>query len=225
MEVESVKQAVMPSPETLREKAAEIVAGRDYRLDSGQSDNSWMFALMLEVIEWILVPLRWLFALTEGLPSFLRWMIVLGLVAIVVLLTGHIVYSIASAIRGPKRVSGSGLDERRRTIDPTELERLASEAARRTDYLTAIRFLFRASVVRLERSEKKSNRPGTTNRELLRRYRNRPELGDSLRQLVETIDRKWYGDEVCSDADYAACQSAHREVCRTLGEPAHALGA
>ncbi|MBC8115831.1 MAG: DUF4129 domain-containing protein [Candidatus Saccharimonas sp.] len=220
-----MEQAAIPSPETLREKAAEIVAGRDYRLDSGQSDNGWMFALMLEIIEWILVPFRWLFDLTEGLPSVLRWMIVLGLAAIVALLIGHIVYSIVTAVRGPKRVSGSGLEERRRSIDPAELERLAGEAARRADYITAIRFLFRACVVRLERSEKKMNRPGTTNRELLRRYRSRPGLGDSLRQLVETIDRKWYGDEACSDADYAACQSAHSEVCRTLGEPAHALSA
>ena len=223
--VEGVEQAAIPSPETLREKAAEIVAGRDYRLDSGQSDNGWMFALMLEIIDWILVPFRWLFELTEGLPSFLRWMIVLGLAAIVVLLIGHIIYSIVSAVRGPKRVSAAGLEERRRRIDPLELERLADEAARRADYVTAIRFLFRASVVRLELSDKKMNRPGTTNRELLRRYRNRPVVNDSLRQLVETIDRKWYGDEVCSAADYAVCQSAHGEVCRTLGEPAHALSA
>ncbi len=218
-------QAAIPAPETLREKAAEIVAGPDYRLLSGQSDNSWMFAFLLEIIEWILVPFRWLFNLTEGMPSFLRWTIVLGLTAIVVLLIGHILYSIASAVRRPKRVVGAGLDERRRRVDPTEFERLADEAARRADFITAIRFLFRASVLRLELSEKKSNRPGTTNRELLRRYRNRPGLGDSLRQFVETIDRKWYGDEACSDADYAACQSAHGDVCRTLGEPVHALGA
>ncbi len=220
-----MKPAAIPTPEALREKAAEIVAGPDYRLHSGQSDNSWMFALLLEIIDWILVPFRWLFALTEGLPDFLRWVIVLGLAAILVVLLGHIAYSITSAIRGPKRVSGSGLVERRRRIDPAELERLADEAARRGDHITAIRFLFRASVVRLELAEKKANRPGTTNRELLRRYRNRPGLGDSLRQLVETIDRKWYGDEACSETDYAACQSAHGDVCRTLGESAHALGA
>ncbi len=220
-----MEQAAIRSPETLREKAAEIVAGPDYRLDSGQSDSTWLFALMMEILDWILVPFRWLFALTEGLPDFLRWMIVLGLAAIVVLLIGHIIYTIVSSVRGPKRVGRPGLDERRRSIDPAELERLAGEAARRADYITAIRFLFRASVVRLELFEKKSNRPGTTNRELLRRYRSRPELADSLRQLVETIDRKWFGDEVCSDADYAACQSAHSDVCRTLGEPAHALGA
>jgi Domain of unknown function (DUF4129) len=225
MGVEGVEQVAIPSPETLREKAAEIVAGRDYQLDSGQSDNSWTFALMLEIIDWILVPFRWLFELTEGLPSFLRWMIVLSLAALLMLLIGHIIYSIFSSVRGPKRVSAAGLDERRRRIDPVELERLADEAARRADYITAIRFLFRASVVRLELSEKKMNRPGTTNRELMRRYRNRPVVSDSLRQLVETIDRKWYGDEVCSAADYALCQSAHENVCHTLAEPAHALSA
>lgn len=217
--------AAIPSPETLREKAAEIVAGSDYRLHSGQSDRSWMFSLILEVIEWILVPFRWLYAISEGLPEFLRWTIVLGVSAVGLLLIGHIVYTFVSAVRGPKRVSGSGLDERRHRIDPADLERLAGEAARRADYITAIRFLFRASVVRLELAEKKSNRPGTTNRELLRRYRSRPAVSDPLTQLVETIDRKWYGDESCSDADYAACQSAHGDVCRTLGEPAHALGA
>ena len=220
-----MEQGAIPSPEMLRERAAEIVAGQDYQLDSGQSDSGWMLALLLEIIDWILVPFRWLFALTEGLPGFLRWLIVLGLAAIMVLLIGHIIYTIVSSVRGPKRAGSSGSDERRRSIDPAELERLAGEAAGRADFITAIRFLFRASVVRLELSEKKSNRPGTTNRELLRRYRNRPGLGDSLRQMVETIDRKWFGDEVCSDADYNACQSAHREVCRALGEPAHALGA
>ena len=218
-------KAAIPSPETLREKAAEIVAGSDYRLDSSQSDRSWMFALILEIIEWILKPFRWLYAISEGLPEVVRWTIVLGVSAILLLVIGHMIYAFVNAVRGPKRVGGSGLDERRHRIDPADLERLASEAARRADYITAIRFLFRASVVRLELAEKKSNRPGTTNRELLRRYRNRLAVRDSLRQLVETIDRKWYGDEACSDADYAACQSAHGDVCRTLGEPAHALRA
>ncbi len=219
-----MKQAAVPSPETLREKAAEIVAGPDYRLDSGQSDNSWLFALLMEIMDWILVPFRWLFALTEGLPGFLRWMIVLGLSAVMLLIIGHIIYSLAMAVRGPKRGARAASDERRRSIDPAELERLAGESALRADYITAIRFLFRASVIRLEHCEKKKNRPGTTNRELLRRYRNRPGMSDSLRHLVDAIDRKWYGDEVCSAADYAVCQSAHSEVCRTLAEPVYAHG-
>ena len=215
----------LPSAQELREKAMEIVSGRDYQINSGQSDNSWSLLLLLEIIRWILAPFIWLFNLTEGLPDFLRWMIVLGLAALVVLLIWHIAYSLATVIRRPKRIVDTGSDSRHRRIGPEEVERLASEAARRTDYITAIRFLFRASVLRLELAEKKSHRPGTTNRELLRRYQGRPSLTESLRLFVETIDRKWYGDEICSDADYAACQQAHGEVRRALGEPAHAVGA
>ena len=214
----------IPSSQALREKAMEIVSGRDYQINTGQSDNSWSLLLLLEIIRWILMPFIWLFNLTAGLPDFLRWIIVLGLAALLMLLIGHIVYSFVTAIRRPKRIGDAGLDSRHRRIDPEEVERLAGDAAERSDYVTAIRLLFRASVLRLELAEKKSHRPGTTNRELLRRYQARPSLSESLKLFVETIDKKWYGDEICSDADYAACQQAHREVRRALGEPAHAVG-
>ncbi len=212
-----------PTVEQLRERAAEILSGRDYRLNDRRADNSWLFALILEILEWILVPFRWLFELTAGLPSFLRWMIVLGLAVLAIVLIVHIAYTLVTAIRIPKRVSDSGLDTKRRGIGPSELDRLAYEAAGRSDFITAIRFLFRASVVRLELFEKKSNRPGTTNRELLRRYQNRPELSSSLRKFVETIDRKWYGDELCSGEDFQSCERAHGDVCRAVGEPSNAL--
>ena len=214
----------IPSSQALREKAMEIVSGRDYQINTGQSDNSWSLLLLLEIIRWILMPFIWLFNLTAGLPDFLRWIIVLGLAALLMLLIGHIVYSFVTAIRRPKRIGDAGLDSRHRRIDPEEVERLAGDAAGRSDYVTAIRLLFRASVLRLELAEKKSHRPGTTNRELLRRYQARPSLNESLKLFVETIDKKWYGDQICSDADYAACQQAHREVRRALGEPAHAVG-
>ena len=214
----------LPSSQELRDKALEIVSGSDYQINSGQSDNSWSLLLMLEIIQWILAPFIWIYNLTEGLPDFLRWIIVLGLATVLALLVAHIIYSFVIAIRTPKRIGDTGPNSRQRRIDPEEVERLASEAAGRADYVTAIRFLFRASVLRLELAEKKSHRPGTTNRELLRRYQGRPTLNESLRLFVETIDRKWYGDEICSDLDYAACQRAHNEVRRTIEEPAHAVG-
>jgi Domain of unknown function (DUF4129) len=219
-----VDRISIPSSQTLREKAMEIVSGPDYHINTGQSDNSWSLLLLLEIIRWILIPFIWLFELTEGLPDLLRWVIVLGLAAVLILLIGHIVYTLVTAIRRPKQIGDKRLDSRHRRIDPEEVERLAIEAAGGADYVTAIRLLFRSSVLRLELAEKKSHRPGTTNRELLRRYQARPSLRESLKLFVETIDRKWYGDEICSDADYAACQQAHREVRRALGEPAHADG-
>jgi hypothetical protein len=220
-----VDQVLIPSPEQLRDKAAEIVAGPDYRLNQGTSDSGWMLALILEILEWILAPFFWLFRLTEGLPDFLRWLIVFGCAVILILLIVHIVYTFVSAIRGEKRIRDPGFGARRTTIDPHEFERLAREAGTRGDYITAVRFLFRASILRLELAEKKANRPGMTNRELIRRYRDRPKLLASLMQFVEMIDRKWYGDESCSVADYSSCEAAHGDICLAIEEFDHALGA
>lgn len=217
-------QATIPSPERIRERAAEIVAGPDYRIDSGKTDSGWVFDLMLELLEWILLPFRWVFHLTEGLPSFLRWMIVIALAVIVVLLVAHIIYSIAIAVRSPKTSGAASWDERRRTVSPSDLERLADEAAQQADHITAIRYLFRAGVARVELADKKPNRPGTTNRELLRRFRNRPALLQAFSRFVDTIDHKWYGDENCSEADYLACREAHEKIRQNIKETVNAVG-
>lgn len=211
--------------EAVRRAASEIVSRPEYNLQKGTSDDSWLYSLLLEIIDWILVPLRWLFDIMKGLPDFLWWTIVLGLATVAILLVAHIAYSLVTALRKPKRLQEFELTSRRRTIDPEEFDRLALEAARRADYITAIRFLFKASVARLELTEKRPNRPGTTNRDLLRRYRNKPLLSEPLKQLVDTIDRKWYGDEVCTDADFAFCQTAHGNLTQAIKEPAHAVRA
>lgn len=217
-------RTLVPSPDALREKAAEIVARRHYDL-SGGADDSLKEEIFLQALHAIGDFFRWFFSLTEGLPDFLRWPIVIGLILLVVLLIAHIIYTLVTSIRAPKRSKYPEGDLHRRGQDPVELERLADKAADDADYIGAIRYLFRASVVRLEAWDKRSHRPGTTNRELLRRYRDRMLVSQSLSLMVDMIDRKWYGDEVCSHLDYQACQQAHADICRTTGEPSHAVRA
>jgi hypothetical protein len=77
----------------------------------------------------------------------------------------------------------------------------------------------------LEKFEDKPNRPGTTNRELLRRYQRHPSVVESLRSFVDMIDRKWYGEEQCVQTDYAACRLAHEAVCRHVLGSAYVHGA
>lgn len=221
---DGVDRTSVPSPETLREKAAKIVARRDYDL-SGGPDDSATKEILLQMLDSIADFFRWFFSLTAGLPEFLRWIIVIGLTLLLVLLIGHIIYTLVTSIRAPKRLKDPDFDLRRRGQDPVELEQLADNAAGEADYIGAIRYLFRASVVRLEAWDKRSHRPGTTNRELLRRYRDKQLVNQSLSQMVEMIDRKWYGDEVCSHLDYQTCQHAHADICRTIGEPMHAVRA
>lgn len=218
--------ASVPSAEQIREKAAEIVARSDYDLQVHQVDTTWLNDLLMEILRWLATPFTWLFRATEGWPDVLRWLVVIGFGALALLLVAHILYTLIRAAGGPTRARNVSHDARKRGPEPAELEQSAEAARARGDFITAVRFLFRSLVVRLERHEEKPHRPGTTNRELLRRYRNREQVVDSLRNFVEVIDAKWYGDEVCTELDYAACRNAHELVCRNLsGGPRHALRA
>jgi len=71
--------------------------------------------------------------------------------------------------------------------------------------------LLQASVLRLEQAEQRINRPGTTNRELLRRYRSSAVVRP-LSTLVDTVDQSWFGDRPCTRLDYLDCLSAHDEI-------------
>ena len=203
----------LPAPDAIRAKIAEVLARPDYSLDPVAADESWEWLkLFFRIIEWIMTPFRWLMELTEGLPMLLRWTIIIGLFVIVVLLIAHIAYTIVAAVRGPKQDSSSlTLDEQSSQRNPDLFERRADEAARIGAWVDAIRFLFRATLLRLELREKRRFRVGMTNREHLRRYRNSA-IAEPLGLLVETLDLKWYGDGPCDREDFARCREAHTTI-------------
>lgn len=223
----SLSEDVVPQPsnDQLRSLAADITARPDYDLATRRAEVDWLFDLLIEVLSWLIAPLRWIYKLTEGLPEFFRWLIIAGMLVIVFALIAHIIYTIIQAVRGDR--SGSRPSEgAQRRIEPDEWERRAAAAAAAGEYIAAVRYLFRAVLGRLEQADKKPLRPGTTNRELLRRYRARTEVVDGLRLFVDVIDRKWYGGEVCTASDYAECAAAHDGLRRAAErEEAHALGA
>jgi hypothetical protein len=111
-----------------------------------------------------------------------------------------------------------------KTTNPRTLEMEAAEAAQRQDYIRAVRLLFRASLVRIEQAAQRKSRPGITNREYLRRYRDTAAY-DALKLLVDTIDDKWYGYATCDQGDYLKCLQAN-DVLRSATEgKLHAHGA
>jgi hypothetical protein len=203
--------------------ATEITNRPEYDLEPRQVETQWVVDILLSLLEWVIAPFRWIYNLTEGLPEFLRVLLVLALLVVLIAIVAHIIYSLATAIRGGDRKLQA--DTPRRGIEPSEWERRASAAAASGDYITAVRHLFRAALGRLELVEKKPFRPGITNRELVRRYRSRGEIAAGLQLFVDTIDRKWYGGEVCSEGDYAVCRAAHADVRRAATGGAHAVDA
>ena len=212
----------LPVPaDQLHERIREVLSRPDY-VDAATEPSSELAALIAKLNGWLLSALRWLFGLTQGLPEFLRWTIVGVLIVVVLLLLGHIAWSLHRAITGAdvRRRDGRLVPDKQPRLQPTELEHMAEDAASRGELIEAVRLLFRACLLRLEQGEKRPFRRGTTNRQHLIRYRG-TQLFDSLEILVRTIERKWYGDEVCQQSDYDMCCQAHRSLQMALKGGVH----
>ena len=214
----------LPDPETIRRTAEEVVQHPDYRLEPLGEGGRTFLDLLFELLAWLLTPFRWLFDAMDGLPEWLRWLIVVGLFVLLLALVAHIIYAVVTALRGPKRSAKARALSEPRHLDPALAEREAEAAAAAGDYIGAIRLLFRACLLRLAAGEKRAFRPALTNREYLRRYRGTP-VFDGMSLFVETIDCKWYGDAVCAQTDYKACRDAHGRIRGLAGGTAYADGA
>ena len=210
------QSAVLPPSDAIREKVAEVLARPEFQVKPESAEAAFdTFAIMLKVIGWILKPFIWVLEMTEGLPAVLRWSIVGGLFVLLVLLVVHLGITITRAMRGPVRDKLVKAAEAVTQLDPQHFESRAEQAALRGEWVDAMRFLFRASLLRLESREKRRFRVGTTNREHLRRYRGTP-LFSPIQALVDLIDRKWYRGEDSSAEDFEACRQAHAEICTLM---------
>lgn len=197
--------APLPSPDVIRQKAADVLARRDYVLDPGV-DLSWVKRL----IESIVKPFLNMFQSLYDVSPALAWGVSIALLLIGVLLMLHIVYVLRGALQGPRRpMDLSHLDEA--LEQPEAWEQRAAQAASAGDHIGAIRALLRAALLRLEAAHRKAVRHGRTNREYLRRFRDTPAF-EPLRCLVEMVDLKWYGGAPCSADDYRAGTDAYTQV-------------
>jgi hypothetical protein len=203
----------LPDPETVRDKAAEVLGRPEYRLEPLPDTGDLSLDRLIRFLEWIFTPFRWVFKSLEGLPDALRYLVVIALIVILVVLIVHLTMTFLIAVRRdrPSRTLGAG--EIRIVRDPLKFERDARSAAAAGDHLGAIRFLFRATLLRLEQAEERAFRAGVTNREVLRRHRETPVFAP-LRLFVETIETRWYGCIDCGPADFAACEAAYLDIVR-----------
>jgi hypothetical protein len=201
---------------------AEVVLRRPaYQLDPPSDAGATRLDRLLRILRWIWTPFQWLIHALGDLPFVLALPIVIGLVALLVLLVSHIGYTIVKAVGGPSQRRDPAAAVLRRPRDPAALERQAAEAVSRRDFITAVRLLFAACLLRLEAAEKRVFRPGTTNREYLRRHRDSP-VYEPLKLFVDTIETRWYGQGGCGPEDFEACRAAHSRIRDYAQDPRHA---
>ncbi len=211
----------LPDPETIRRAAEEVLRRPGYQLDLQPDSGLTLLELLYRFFRWILTPLQWLLDALEGLPGWLRWPIAIGLVALLILLVFHIGYTIVRAVTGPRQKRGLAAALQSAARDPGALERQAAEAVSRGDFMTAIRLLFLACLLRLELAEKRTFRAGTTNREHLRRHRDSP-VFEPLKRFVEIIETRWYWRGECGLEDFEVCRVAHAQIRQFAEELPHA---
>lgn len=200
----------LPPPEQIRELAHTIISRPEYRLDEKRVDYTPLLRRILDAIEEFFAPI------TDGLNSLIAASPVIGytvvvlLIMLVVVLIYHIMYTLVATLRGPKRAKRPS-EEIEIIIDPGDWETRAKEAAARGDMIGAIRYLFRAGVLRIEIARERNFRRGVTNHEILRAV-SESALAGPVEMLVRTIDYKWYGGADCSPADLEQCSEAYETI-------------
>ena len=201
----------VPSADEIRRTAAEILQRPEYQLDSDSAEQSAVDSLLIRALRWLLDAFIGLAESLSILPGVLRYPVA----ALLCIALAFLIYRLVRALVGTARLSGRDDDAVRtrsaRTVPPEELEELAAAAQRNGRSVEAVRWLLRASMLRLELAEKRKPRPGTTNRELLRRYRSTP-LQAPLKTLVDTIDLHWYGDRPAEPDDFERCNDSYKQL-------------
>lgn len=208
----------IPSADDIRRKAIEVLQRPEYQLDAAPAGGTGNDALIWRVLNWFGDALLSLANSLSGLPGALRYVVAVLLIALLVWLVYRIIRSLAGAARLPHPGAASG-ERGSRATHPDELEGLADAARRDGRIIEAVRWLFRAALLRIELVEKRRHRPGTTNRELLRRYR-ATLLQEPLRTLVDTIDLHFYGDRPARAADYERCRQSYEQLCVVIAAAA-----
>ncbi len=200
--------AAIPDAEEIRRKAAEVLERPEYRADTPSGEGSQ--SLALKIIEWFIEAIRWMAEWLDFLPNGARYPVIVGLVALLIYLAYRMIRGIAGAARLPERAL-STRTRQNTAKSPAEFESLAQAAMDEGRVIEAVRLLFRAGLLRIEQAEKRPQRPGITNRELLRKYRATP-IQEPLQVFVETIDFKWYGGQPASSDDFERCRRAYAEL-------------
>jgi hypothetical protein len=215
------RPVALPGPDQIRKAAQDVLSQPEFQVDGSNeaAEGFWGFLhrLWVEFIDIFRVFFLWLYKMSP----LLAWIFVGVLVFTLLLLVGHIVWTIVMVLRRGRGEATLADGLMTQDVDPAELVKQAEAARADENYILGIRLLFRACLVLLEQREGRKFRLGATNREHLNRYRQTP-VYDWLARFVWVIDSKWYGSEACLPADFASCHEAYEHINSMAAERANA---
>ncbi len=220
MSAAATAPAKLPPPEQIRQMAHTILSRPEYHInDQPAADHSGLLDRIFDAIRDFLEPISKGFDAIMASSPVLGYLIIVLLTVLLVVLIYHILYTMMNALRGPRRAGRPAADIEI-VADPADWEARAKESAAHGDVIGAIRFLFRAGVLRIELARARNFRRGVTNHEILRAVADSA-LADPVAMLVRTIDYKWYGGAECSQNDFDQCAEAYASIRDQTGGPHH----
>lgn len=200
-------QQAAPSAEEARERAREILDASFYKQ---VVDESAMHSAVTDALGLWGKLQAWIADLAAESPA-LHLLLLVGLVVLLILLIGHMVWSWLRFRR--MRVDPFGRDRLPAGVD-FELElRSALVAAEKSGRWTdALGLRFRLLIWRLQQTQAGRVLPGCTNRELLARWPEDTVSRLNLQSVVSLLDRTWYSEAECSEPEYRAAAQQLDEV-------------
>lgn len=190
-------------PSTARGAARSILRGREFRPEQPpkplESPLRWLGDRLNGVADWIGNAFssffQWLFDLLPGI-----WGTIVGVIILVAIVAG-VVWLLSRTPRGRRALHRDDAEPAPRE-DPDQLEAAADAAARAGDYARAIRFRYRAGLIRLDEAAVINLRPWNTSATLARRI-----ASPRFDRIAETFDAVTYGGEPASDDTDASARA------------------
>lgn len=201
-----------PDADTVHRTLEEVFSHGDYELQPPPESTDAVGDLFEPLFDWLFEPLiKWWRQASGSLPWLDDVLAGVGVGLLLVLLV--------QIVRLRNRTPNARLPAAIPDVElgPEQLAHRARSAAETGDFVGAARLLLQSCKARLEQAEHRTDRPGITNRELLRRYR-ASRLAEPLATLVETVDRGWFGGRECTRLDYLSCLAAYEEVAEAAGQ-------
>jgi hypothetical protein len=195
-----------PSEDKVRRTLEEVLSRPEF---SPGSQTSWMTSLLQHLAAFA----AWLGSL-HGTAPVLFWLLLLGCLLLLVLLLGHIVWTVQRVLYRRGRTLDEERPEQRRERPSQLYEAEARRRAAAGDFTEAIRYLFLALVYRFDESGRVNFQQACTNREYLALFADRPSIQDRLRVLVDTLDDYWYGQRPTDSRQYEDCLNLYQGLVR-----------
>jgi hypothetical protein len=196
--------AAPPTRERAREELTRIFQRPEFQPPSRYDPFAWLRELLNAFVR--------LVASIQNASAPVFWAVLLGCVVVLVLLVGHIIWTLSRVLYVPRHLHA-------RTDVATQSRRRAAayradadRAAEAGDFTEAVRCLFLSLVHLFDENGRFLFRAALTNREYLGQVAARPAVQDQLRVFVDLLDANWYGQRPTESAQYHTCLDLYQRV-------------